>query len=120
MSENKISAISFLFETRHSKSFVLEYSLKRESLMVFLSESEVVEVGWNWSESLALSLSKAKLKSDKWSNKIGWNRVLTPLMRYHMGVLVVFYYEKNVSLQDTSQKLVIKIRSRYMSKKLTF
>lgn len=37
-----------------------------------------------------------------------------------MGVLVVFYYEKNVSLQDTSQKLVIKIRSRYMSKKLTF
>ncbi len=45
MSENEISAIRFLFESRHSKSFVLKYSLKRESLMAFLSESEVVEVG---------------------------------------------------------------------------
>lgn len=45
MSENEISAIRFLFESRHSKLFVLKYSLKRESLMAFLSESEVVEVG---------------------------------------------------------------------------
>ena len=45
MSENEISAIRFLFESRHSKPFVLKYSLKRESLMAFLSESEVVEVG---------------------------------------------------------------------------